>query len=525
MLAAIFAFALQGSPVERPVLPVGCSPVVSHLANRIAELTEKGDFSGAKSAANLLPHRKVNIEWDDSGAPEKVRYDYTRVRDQVLFDWHRFATVASYEVVKTGGDIKVIFAEGSGVKLEWSEDPKAPRLTAKIGLAEGKGSLDPATLNNEFSFAVGSYLGVAKLPLPGHVMAGAEITPPAPLRPNPFESSIANQTVLVSEQIKALADRSQVMKSGLPTVGSKFEAVNLGKVYQGDVPKQEFEVKNSGTARLAFKIIPDCNCFSTTAMRVAAPDETLTIEAQMATDLFWGTVHKTLYLFSNDADNPVTEIPVTVNIKPRYRILPPTQTYVAGDKGVTVEAFLFAPDDRPIKITSAESQGLPGEVKVERWSGMLADPDMGEGELERKGYKLKIHIPDVPDGSQFGTNIVIATDDPNFSAINYPIHVQKGIVVSPLNVYLGEVGAASRTVALTVSRPGQPFEITRIESDSEHISASFTRLGESADGYRLAVVFDGKAAKGDYRANLTIVTNDPKQPKLIIPVSATVVGQ
>jgi hypothetical protein len=527
MLAAIFAFVVHTAPVERPILPVGTSPVVSQLAGRIAGLTEKGDFEAAKKAAKLLPHRTVRVLWDDSTVPEGLRFDFGKARDQVFSDWRRFATLVNGTVVKSEPDLRVLFVPGSDFKLEWSEDASQPRLTARIGLnAEKGGQVDPATVNNRFSFALGTYLGVAKLPLPGLVMAGATISPPAPVRPHTMEASIANQTLVVCEQIQQLVERSQPMTSGLPSVAETPSPVDLGSVFQGDVPKMNFAIKNAGTNYLAFKIIPDCSCFATTAMKVAKAGETLDVEAQMDTQQFWGTVHKTLYLFSNDAENPVREIPVSISIRPRYRILPPMKTYVADGDTVSLDAFLLVPDERPLEIKSVESQGMPAEVKVEKWSGTMADPDMGEGELPRKGHKLSIRVKDFPDGSVFASTLLIRTDDPEFPTIAYTVNVQKGIVVSPATIYLGEVGAASRTVAITVGRPGKPFRILGIECDSSHVSATAAPLvvaGETKAGeYRITVVFDGKAAKGDYQASLTIKTDDPKQPTLIVPVTATV---
>src|SRR5690348_15236338 len=99
MLAALLVFTLRPMAIERPVLPMGCAPGISKAVNRIAELTEKADFAGAKAALRLLPTRRVRVQWDDSGAPERVRFDFVRVRDQVIQDWTMAASATSYEVV------------------------------------------------------------------------------------------------------------------------------------------------------------------------------------------------------------------------------------------------------------------------------------------------------------------------------------------------------------------------------------------------------------------------------------------
>src|ERR1044072_4971994 len=119
MLAVLLALTLRYSAAERPALPMGSSPVIAKAVNHIAELTEKADVAGATTALRLLPSRKVRIQWDDSGAPEASRFDFARVRDQVLNDWTLMASLISYEVVKQDGDLKVTFAEGPETKLMW----------------------------------------------------------------------------------------------------------------------------------------------------------------------------------------------------------------------------------------------------------------------------------------------------------------------------------------------------------------------------------------------------------------------
>lgn len=526
MLAAILVFTLRDQAVERPPLPIGASPVISKAVNHIAELTERADFEGAKAALKLLPSRVVKIEWDDSAAPKEVRYDFGRVRDQVFADWQARATAISYTVVPKDGDLKVVFSDEQGSNLDWSEAPSQSRLTLRIGLKERGKPVDPATVNNKLSYAIGSYVGVAKMPMAGYLMSDPELPAPAALRPNRLEGSIASGTVLACEKIRDAVLKSTVLKSGLPKIAQTPDPVDLGKVLQGDVMEMNFSVKNAGSSMLAFQVVPDCSCFSVSPMQISKPDQELFAKAHMNTGEFFGSIHKTLYLVSNDAEQPIRPIPVSVSVKPRYRMLPPMKTYIADDKPLTIEAFLYYPGDRPLHITSADSQGLPGDVKVQKWEGKMADPDLGEEALARKGYKVTLNLKNIPEGSQFGTNIVLNTDDPLFPTIYYPLFVQKGIVASPPNIYFGEIGAASRSVSIVVARPGQPFEITGVESDSVHLTPTFQPImnGDQAKPgeYRVTVTYDGKGTAGDYRAYIKIKTNDPKQSTIAVPVTAII---
>jgi hypothetical protein len=202
-------------------------------------------------------------------------------------------------------------------------------------------------------------------------------------------------------------------------------------------------------------------------------------------------------------------------------MLPPRQVVIAESDDITFTAYLFAPKDHPLKVKHVEMGGLPGSVTFEPWEGTLADPDMNEGALPRKGYKFDLRIQNIPDGMQMAANLIVTTNDPVFDQINYAVFVQKGILALPPNVYMAEIGAAPRTMAFVVSRIGKPFKITGIDVDSSHLSTTFEPT-KNVGEYKVIVKYDGKAAKGDYRATITVKTDDPKQPIVQVPVTATV---
>ena len=72
-----------------------------------------------------------------------------------------------------------------------------------------------------------------------------------------------------------------------------------------------------------------------------------------------------------------------------------------------------------------------------------------------------------------------------------------------------------------LTRPGKPFEILRMESDSSYVTAS--KLSEkNGSDYKIVFKYNGKAPVGDFRAVVTIHTSDPKQSKIRIPVMGNV---
>jgi hypothetical protein len=523
MFVAIALLALHQSPsLFQPILSIGASPVLTKAVQDVAKLTSSGDFAGAKKSLRLLPDYEVKISWDESSIPKDSRFDFRAQQAQVFAEWIRSVPSARFTLVDKNPDLLVSFVSGSGVNLKWSSEVAEARLTLKIGLSPNGVPIDPNGVHNAFSYGIGIYFGIAKLPIPALLMSAPDDPAPLPLRLSPLESSIANSNLKICSQIREQVQKSSVIRDGMPALATEPKPVDLGTVLQGTKADFEFHVPNSGSAPLVFRVIPDCTCFSVVpTVKLVQPNSSGKAILRMDTTQFAGSLHKTLYLFTNDSQNPVRAIPIDVRITPRYRMLPPRPVLIADEDGITLTAYLFTPKDHPLKIKQAQSEGLPGEVAFEPWQGDLADPDMNEGALPRTGYRFVLRLRDIPEGSQLGTNIVVTTDDPTFEQINYTLFVQRGILAMPANVFMGEIGASPRKMAFLVTRPGKPFKISAIEVDSSHLSATFEPT-KTVGEYRVSVNYDGKAAQGDYRASVSVKTDDPKQPVIVVPVTATV---
>ncbi|HVT11055.1 MAG TPA: hypothetical protein VHE55_02215 [Fimbriimonadaceae bacterium] len=526
MLIAVAALAIQTVAPLRPTLSIGCSREIGAAVEKIAKLTEAKDFKGAAAALHLIPGRETNVAWDDQSVPGGSRYDFGRSRDLAMAEWGTAVGLTQFVVSKTAPDIAFSFVPDGGMTLEWSDDLSKPRLTVKIGVKKGDAPVDPTTVHNDVAYAIGTYLGITKLPLPGLLMSGVDDATQI-LRLSGIEAAIARDNVTSCEKVAEQVGRSLPVSSGMPSMEADPQPVKLGPIIQGMPIELSFAIKNTGAGTLLFRIIPDCSCFSTQRTQVLQPDKSEDAKARMDTTNFSGMVQNglvrhNLYLLSNDPAHPVRQIPVEVKITPRYRLLPDRQVVIADDNGnVTYTAYLYAPADHPLTVTSAESQGLPGAVTFEPWSGIMADPDLNEGPLPRKGYKFTLKLKGIPDGMQLATNILIGTDDPNFAQISDQVFVQKGIIVLPPQVSLGEVGKAPRKRSFFVTRRGKPFSILSADVDSKHLDATFETT-QTPGEFLVTVSYDGQAPKGDYHATVTITTDDPNQKTIKIPVTGTV---
>lgn len=518
MITLTAALLLLQTPSVAPILiPMGASPSFHEAAAAVQAAVDRGDAPGVQAALRLLPKRQVAVRWDDANVPAASKGDFNRERDLGIKTWTIALVRTQFTFARERPDIAFSFDQGPGLKLTWSVDPGQPRLSAVIGLKPTTGPLDPAAVCNRVEAALGAYLGVPELPFAGFVMSRGAEGGSQEMRVSSFETAFAIRSTATADQIREAiqAGRRVSIQSG--KVAKTPDPIKLGPVFQGKAADFEVDVTNSGTGPLEYHLVPDCGCIATVKVAQLPAGKTGTAKGRMDTIDFSGTVIKHLYLISNDPVDPVRLIPMEVSITPRYGFSPPSgQFVIAPESGSpTVTAYFYSPEDHPLQIVSVTTEGIPAEATFEPWSGALPDSNQ-----TRKGYKLTLTPKDIPDGARMGANLVITTDDPDFQTIKYLVNFQKGIVAFPSSVFLGEIGSAPRQAVVTLSRPGKPFKITGVTSTSAHLSG---RAEPKANGDQQVVIqYDGKAETGDYAATVFVATDDPRQPKIEIAISATV---
>ena len=164
---------------------------------------------------------------------------------------------------------------------------------------------------------------------------------------------------------------------------------------------------------------------------------------------------------------------------------------------------------------------MDASVTVQPFSGVLADPDMHEGPMERKGYKYIFNIKDtIPSGRTFGT-LQVLTSNSEFPNLTYTMYAQKGIIALPEDVPLGQIGKVPRTANVIISGPGLNFKVTGAESNSAHLKASYSQLPGSSD-YLLTIHYDGLAKPGEILSTIKVKTSSPSQPIVYVSVRAIV---
>ncbi|HVL38976.1 MAG TPA: DUF1573 domain-containing protein [Fimbriimonadaceae bacterium] len=536
MLSAVFmVLALQGpdpKPIAAPVPPAGLNEhYYQKVQAVVAELAGK-NFLAASREARGLPKVHLRVHWDDSAVPASQRAEYVEARDRAFGAWKRFYSAVSFTIARESPDLRFSFAPTlppsaagalpPGAVHFFSDGVSEPRLETVIALARGEGArrTEANEVHNEVSYAVSAYFGLVSGPVFGPANSRTDQSTFAWTTVLPGHINLARGAVAVAEELRKRIEEKVPLIGGAPQVELDPAAYTARPILQGEKIDFVVQISNVGASDLLVRAEPDCGCLSVQpSLKVEAGTSQL-LRARLDSTEFVGDLRKRIFIYTNDPERHFIEIPVRVQVEPRFRLLSPVgRMLLVGERGASFDVFLAVEPGAGIEPTEVTLDGLPGTVRQERWSGEIADPELGEPARPRSGYKFSIELAgDVPPGRHAST-LQIATSHPQFPVLRYTVQAQKGIVALPIQVYFGEVRHAKRA-PLLLSRPGVPFKILKIESSHPNFKAEFGP--EEAAEHRVAVQYDGRADAGDVSATLTVHTSDPSQPKVLVPLRAVV---
>jgi hypothetical protein len=223
--------------------------------------------------------------------------------------------------------------------------------------------------------------------------------------------------------------------------------------------------------------------------------------------------------YTNDPDQPAQIVPLKVRSRPKYRWLAPKgSTFAIHDTESEIEFLLFPPTGVELTADRLVLQEISGQINVQPWTGEIADPELNEPIMPRKGYRVTIRVQPDDIVGRVGAAIGIRTSSPGVANPGGPQHrkaffVQRGILVSPPDVYFGdlEIGKKSsfelakptqfRVKSVSVSNPA--FKVEEVMNDGKRFVYRVTYLG---------------GLRGDIQEAVILTTDDPKQPTLRVAI-------
>lgn len=498
---------------------------------------EKGSFPSATARLSRMPDLNVTLTWDAKGLSATQKSEFAAARDRALASWREIMPELKVSIVPTGGELTFSFVTTlppnpesvgpAGAVFLSSLDSKGPSLETVIALKRGGRAENTVgrDVNNEVVYALGAHLGLARIPIPGFAMYRSEEPYREWLKPVRSQTALVTENLSTVEKLRAFAKAKTRITPALPRIATQPLRYDAKPTIQGAPLDFSIQMTNQGTAPLRYLVVPDCGCFS---VRQGAPikrGETIAIPVSINTMDFPGKHDKVLYIYTNDPEDPVRVFPVTFNALPRYRFLwdEPTDVLQVEENGRTVTVYLTFEGEKPMNVKGMRlNGGATGLVDFEPWTGTLADPFFNEPARARKGYKIEILFgPEIGEGRKT-LSLEVETDDPVFQRLQFPFYLQKGIVALPQFVYIGQLktGQAAQASA-RISRPGKPFKVLRVETDSPLLMATPEAIPGRAE-FRINFSFKGSVDPGEFKSKVTVHTDDPKQPTIIVEVSGMV---
>lgn len=494
----------------------------------------KGQFDQAKAKLALLPKYDITYTWNDQALSAAQRREWIAVRDEAFRNFSNRIPGLTIKLVTSKPTLKFSFEKSlaadpdsglpRGIALFWSESPTEPRMEAVIGINRNNPT-EPTSLislYNELIFSIGSYLGLAPTPFQGRTMGRNDMQMQYRYESDIYELAAFQSVHTAATQLRAMVGKGQKISPSSPKIEFNPPIIERGPVIQGTRMDFSVLVSNIGNAPLQVRVVPDCQCISASGTPAIKADTSFAVPMKVDTKDIVGLFSRHVVVISNDPEKPVQMVPIHVRTTPRYQFLSKDPNILIVDSaGLDTELFLTTPDEKPLTITDIELQGIKGTASFEPWKGELANPALQEPVKARTGYRIKLHLTEPPVSGRVMAFVVAKTTDPVYKSIKHTLYAQKGIAAMPASIFYGDLAGAPRQASIIITRPHKPFKVLKVESDSAYVEGEVV-VGKDPWEYKLTCKYNGKAPAGDFRATITITTDDPKQPKLRVPVMGNV---
>ncbi len=277
--------------------------------------------------------------------------------------------------------------------------------------------------------------------------------------------------------------------------------------------KHTFKFRNEGDGLLIIeKVKATCGCTGTLlSKKEIAPKEEGSIEVTFRSGLSGGKNRKSIYVHSNDPNNPTAKLRILANI-----VLPvevrPRALYWAAEKdqaSMRTVQFIYQPG-LTIDITGFDFSS----------SAFTASKRPRDSE-ESPGYQIDIaYDGSLPVGT-FNERLTVLTDKPDNPKLQVRLRgkVTGSVRVIPNTVTLGVIKndrLPTRILHVSATR-GKDFEITGLETTSPLIAADYSR-DEASNRYKVTVTLTDMPPAGPFSEKLRIKTNDPSENLVLVPV-------
>ncbi len=519
MIHALFLTASLTLPgqtlIEGPVNPVGISQLFQERSLLIQKLCGQGDFEKAKGLMWMLPRAKFSVEWHGEGLGSDADTVFKPSLEGAQTLW--YSVCGERLTFSNKGDVVIRYADVKLTQLKFGETPSQPYLTAVFPLKRGDAGALPTevTVQNDLSYAVGTYLGIGRHSLLPSPMTHSGDDAGILLRPIPIDQIAGSNAGRVVEVLNLAIQNKVRYKAGLPKARMEEKSLSQEPLLRGEKRLWTFPLTNDGTSPLVFRISTDCGCLAATPNGMIQPGQTQQIQVLFDSTEFSGDVAKRVSIVTNDPSFGVRNLQYQIRVNQLYDLSGPERKTIIVEKDETeFDVVIRSAKKDSSRLISAVSGGIDAKLTTKAVSGIDE-----KGMFPFAVVKVKVNTKQLKGRQQFSLSFNL--DDPKFPVITENYFLQKGIAAVPEELYFGSLNKNARSITVEVTRPNKPFKIKKFRVDNAAFQV--IREGEtSGSTYFFRVDYLGTAFKGSISATVLVETDDPNQPTIKIPIRGTV---
>ncbi|MGH7781033.1 MAG: DUF1573 domain-containing protein [Candidatus Binataceae bacterium] len=292
---------------------------------------------------------------------------------------------------------------------------------------------------------------------------------------------------------------------------------DFGTALEGTMVRHTFKIRNTGKSELMIRgVKTSCGCTAATpAKNHLAPGEDTDIDVGFDTHFQKGHQTRTITAYTNDPDLPQAVMTMQGVVKQQVAATPSQVAFGTVRKGTEVT------QDVTIDDLTTRKGFTVGPVTN-------ANPSIKVVQAPRTDHKpgaiLHVTLEKTMPTGTFDDSIKVVT---NRVPIQIDVFgtVSGDLSVDPAQVSFGIAPKGQDVVRLLALKNNGPREVKVLD-----VTSSVSTVGVSAatvtpgKEYKITVTLNRGAPEGQLRGQLTIKTDDPDEPSVIVPFYA-IVGQ
>ena len=273
-----------------------------------------------------------------------------------------------------------------------------------------------------------------------------------------------------------------------------------------------FENIGNGILKIE-KINAPCGCLAVLlASKTVPPGGAGILEVTLKTGKYKGTQTKSIFVHSNDPDEPSIELKISGMVKTEYALEPDCLDFRDVKKGNEVtKTFKFiqlGKDKLVLKLVEANKDFFSTSFR-------------GLKDERHKGFLIDIHLtPEAPVG-RFSEVITLHSNLKKRPRIDVPVwgNILGKIKVHPGRLSLGSIkkGTSATNKIQLMAVDNHDFKIVKTESSLPFLSICVS-ISENNGGFELILKVDKMAPAGRLKGEIAIYTDDPDQRIIKVPV-------